>query len=236
MTMCGDSYWQEVLLWKTHSPILPLNGWLKSPGQRWSELMTYLTWTVSENVSLLFTSWFILCSIAIKFVYLLWCIFIMCSTQSKALLHLRHCIISTDFTQNPDAWRKLYDSSNPHEMPYPSPFDMQVGMDKMVILRCLRPDKIVPAVQEFIVDNLGQSYIEPPTFDLPGTFGDSSCLTPLIFVLSPGADPMNALRKFGEDCGYTPEQIQTISLGQGQVTDCLNIYHSAAMLSAIYIN
>ena len=126
-------------------------------------------------------------------------------------------ILILDFVKHLPAWKELYDSSNPHEKTYPSPFDLQVGLHKMIILRCLRPDKIVPAVQEFIVDNLGQSYIEPPTFDLPGTFGDSSCLTPLIFVLSPGADPMNALLKFGEDCGFTTDQIQTISLGQGQV-------------------
>jgi len=74
---------------------------------------------------------------------------------------------------NTSQWKKLYDSPNPHEMTYPEPFNMQVGLDKMVILRCLRPDKIVPAVQEFIVDNLGQSFIEPPTFDLPGWYNGS---------------------------------------------------------------
>ena len=118
---------------------------------------------------------------------------------------------------NISLWKEMYDSSNPNEFKYPSPYDALKGLDKMVVLRNLRPDKIVPAVQEFIVDNMGQSYVEPPTFDLAGSFSDSHCCAPLIFVLSPGADPMAALLKYGEDLGYTGSKIQSISLGQGQV-------------------
>ena len=108
----------------------------------------------------------------------------------------------------------------PQDFKLPSPFNILTGLDKMIVLRCFRPDKMVPAVQDFIIDNLGQSYIEPPTFDLAGSFADSNCCSPLIFVLSPGADPMMALLKFGEDRGYTQAggTIQTISLGQGQVS------------------
>ncbi|CAG2215890.1 DNAH [Mytilus edulis] len=115
-------------------------------------------------------------------------------------------------------WKPLYDSSTPQEFKLPSPFNVLTGLDKMIVLRCFRPDKIVPAVQDFITDNLGQSYIEPPTFDLGGSFVDSNNCSPLIFVLSPGADPMMALLKFGEDRGFTQSggTIQTISLGQGQ--------------------
>jgi len=64
---------------------------------------------------------------------------------------------------------------------------------------------------------MGQQFVEPPTFDLPGSYADSSPTTPLIFVLSPGADPMMALLKFGETMGITDERIKTVSLGQGQV-------------------
>ena len=60
---------------------------------------------------------------------------------------------------------------------------------------------MVPAVANFIVEKMGQPYIEPPTFDLSLSYADSSYFTPLIFLLSPGADPMAGLYKFAEEKG-----------------------------------
>ncbi|ESO02274.1 hypothetical protein HELRODRAFT_188646 [Helobdella robusta] len=122
-----------------------------------------------------------------------------------------------NFVESVQTWKILYDSPAPHLMKFPEPYSVHVNnMQSLVLLRVLRPDKMVPALQNFIKANLGQQYIEPPTFDLDGSFSDSNCCTPLIFILSPGADPMAALLKFAEDKGFGGPKIQTISLGQGQ--------------------
>uniref|UniRef100_A0A8C0IJY4 Dynein axonemal heavy chain 3 n=1 Tax=Chelonoidis abingdonii TaxID=106734 RepID=A0A8C0IJY4_CHEAB len=118
--------------------------------------------------------------------------------------------------ENVSKWKMIYDSAKPQEEAFPEVWKTLVGLDRMIILRCLRPDKIIPATQDFITENMGRTYIEPPTFDLVGSYNDSNCCAPLIFVLSPGADPMAGLLKFADDLGMGGTSIQTISLGQGQ--------------------
>lgn len=46
-----------------------------------------------------------------------------------------------------DKWKKYYDVSNPNEIPCPAPLDKLTGLQRLVALRCIRPDKVVPAVQ-----------------------------------------------------------------------------------------
>lgn len=51
-----------------------------------------------------------------------------------------------------DSWRVIFDSSEPHLTPLPKPWDNDLGsLEKMLVLRCIRPDKIVPAVQNFVL-------------------------------------------------------------------------------------
>lgn len=67
---------------------------------------------------------------------------------------------------------------------------------KLAILRCIRPDKLVPAIQIFVRDYLGEEFTSPPAFNLAEIYSDSSSTTPLIFVLSPGSDPFASLNVF----------------------------------------
>lgn len=53
----------------------------------------------------------------------------------------------SSFVQSLDMWRNFYDSSSPQDEPLPRPLDTLTDLYRLVVLRCIRPDKVVPAVQ-----------------------------------------------------------------------------------------
>lgn len=72
-------------------------------------------------------------------------------------------------------------------------------------------------LQLYIVEEMGQTYLEPPQFNLEESYNDSYNCSPLIFILSAGSDPMAGLVRFASDKGISKSSLMTISLGQGQV-------------------
>lgn len=122
----------------------------------------------------------------------------------------------TSFCSKLGEWRKIYEFTDPHLMRMPDPWETKVSkFEKLIILRAIRPDKLSSAIREFVLAEMGPSYVTPPQFDISKSYEDANCLTPLIFILSPGADPMGALLLFTEKMGRF-ETFQSISLGQGQ--------------------
>ncbi|KAG4100119.1 dynein heavy chain and region D6 of dynein motor-domain-containing protein [Neocallimastix lanati (nom. inval.)] len=118
---------------------------------------------------------------------------------------------------NSDEWLEWSESQNPYQAPIPNCFEEpRTDFQKLLLVRAIRPEKIVPSVQEFVKLKLGHKFVEPPPFDLASSFEDSSNKTPLIFILSPGVDPILQLFKLAEDKGFSGAKCQTISLGQGQ--------------------
>ncbi|XP_021708238.1 dynein heavy chain 6, axonemal [Aedes aegypti] len=88
--------------------------------------------------------------------------------------------------------------------------------EKLMLVAALKEESLVIAITEFIRLKLGKHYTEPPkNTSLPSLYEDISPITPLVFVLSPGSDPMTALIKFAQDKEYS-EKLFSISLGQGQ--------------------
>ncbi|KAI8825240.1 dynein heavy chain and region D6 of dynein motor-domain-containing protein [Fimicolochytrium jonesii] len=115
------------------------------------------------------------------------------------------------------SWKDIYDAADPHKEPYPGGWDQRLSaFQKLVVLRILRPDRVVLGIMEFVRGQMGQKFIEPPQFDLTASYADSNHCAPLIFILSPGADPMAGLLKFAEAKGFSGSKLTAISLGQGQ--------------------
>lgn len=96
-------------------------------------------------------------------------------------------------------WKSFYDQPSPEEETFPEPYGNVDDFLYLILLKTIRPDKIVHAVKKFIVNNMGRAFVEPPPFDLQSSFADSNPFTPLVFILSPGSDPMDNLMMFAKE-------------------------------------
>ncbi|XP_073667291.1 dynein axonemal heavy chain 1 [Tursiops truncatus] len=121
-----------------------------------------------------------------------------------------------DFTKHLSEFQAIFDSPEPHREPLPGIWDQYLDQfQKLLVLRCLRGDKVTNAMQDFVATNLEPRFIEPQATNLSLVFKDSNSTTPLIFVLSPGTDPAADLYKFAEEMKFS-KKLSAISLGQGQ--------------------
>ena len=75
--------------------------------------------------------------------------------------------------------------------------------------------QIVEVVVDFVATILGKEFVENPSVTLASLYADMNHLTPLVFVLSAGSDPMGALMRFAHEMDYI-DKLEAISLGQGQ--------------------
>jgi len=115
-----------------------------------------------------------------------------------------------------EEWKKFYEADEPTEWDLPDNFDAKLKpVQRLLVARSVRENLWALGVKRFIREELGALFIESPPFDLIGSFNESSNVMPIIFILSPGADPTQYLIKLAADMEYS-ERLHFISLGQGQ--------------------
>jgi len=120
------------------------------------------------------------------------------------------------FSQKLSAFKKIYDSVEADKEKMPPEWENKISpLQRLCFIRALRLDCLKNAVITFISDSVGQKFVEPPTFDIAKSFADSINTTPLVFILSPGTDPVADVISFAEKLGML-KRFESISLGQGQ--------------------
>jgi len=103
------------------------------------------------------------------------------------------------FIENDEEFKVIFESNTPHLEPIPYFNDTLNEFQKILILKIIRPDKVIPAVQSWITNSIGQQYILAPSFELAKCFKDSNQMTPLLIILSSGSDPVTDFLKFAEE-------------------------------------
>lgn len=110
--------------------------------------------------------------------------------------------------------KKFMTSDEPYLVKLPEKFEkILTDFYRLCIVKTLREEKLIFAIKQFIEKNFGKKYLESPPFSISNAYDDSLKITPLIFILSPGTNPVNFLKHFAKDKNI---KMTNISLGQGQ--------------------
>ncbi|MEQ2190124.1 Dynein heavy chain 2, axonemal, partial [Goodea atripinnis] len=137
-------------------------------------------------------------------------------------LPMFHGIVAS-FEHYPRDWNLWFTNPEPENAPLPGDLEHSFNeLQKMLIVRSLRQDRVSFCITSFIVHYLGPRFVEPPVLDMKAVVEESTSCTPLIFVLSPGVDPTGALLQLAEASGMS-KSFNALSLGQGQAPIAKNL-------------
>ncbi|XP_077065347.1 dynein axonemal heavy chain 11 [Siphateles boraxobius] len=115
-------------------------------------------------------------------------------------------------------WRKLVESECPERERLPQDWKNKSPLQRLIILRAFRPDRMTYALRSFIEDSLGSKYMDVGRMEFEKCFEECSPSTPVFFILSPGVNPVKDVETLGLKLGFTTDQgnLHNVSLGQGQ--------------------
>jgi len=111
-------------------------------------------------------------------------------------------------------FKDYFESEEPYTIKLPEVIEKNISdFYRLCFVKTLREEKLIFGIKYFIEKIMGKRYLESPPFSVAAAFEDSLKTTPLIFILSPGANPVNFLRLYSKEKGIP---MTNISLGQGQ--------------------
>ena len=106
--------------------------------------------------------------------------------------------------RNEQTWRKWIDENEPENITVPD-YAEKINADQNIghfihlcLIRSLREDRTVLGSTEFIKKVLGEEYVAPVTDTIANLWEESLPNRPILYLLSPGADPTNNIDEFAK--------------------------------------
>ncbi|RLN86351.1 hypothetical protein BBJ28_00004571 [Nothophytophthora sp. Chile5] len=168
--------------------------------------------------------------------------------------HFRNLL--ADLERNEGTWRKWFDDNEPERLAVPDYeallFDPRaltanLHFHRLLLVRALREDRTIPAVLSFLrsleviegavgsslprLPALGPRYAEPITDTVESVYLEMRADTPVLYLLSPGADPTESIEHLAR---RKRQSVATISMGEGQEVVAARAV-SAAMLNGTWV-
>ncbi|MGH0148390.1 UNVERIFIED_CONTAM: hypothetical protein FKN15_039512 [Acipenser sinensis] len=126
--------------------------------------------------------------------------------------------LDRDIEGSAKRWKKLVESECPEREKFPQEWKNKSSLQKLIMLRALRPDRMTYAVRNYVEENMGSKYVEGARMEFAKSYEESSPATPVFFILSAGVNPLKDVESLGKKLGFTIDlgKLHNVSLGQGQ--------------------
>ncbi|XP_055973719.1 dynein axonemal heavy chain 9 [Sorex fumeus] len=126
--------------------------------------------------------------------------------------------LDRDIEGSAKSWKKFVESECPEKEKFPQEWKNKTALQRLCMMRALRPDRMTYAMRDFVEEKLGSKYVGGRAIDFATSFEESGPSTPMFFILSPGVDPLKDVENQGKKLGYTfnNQNFHNVSLGQGQ--------------------
>ncbi|KAI8814786.1 dynein heavy chain and region D6 of dynein motor-domain-containing protein [Cladochytrium replicatum] len=145
-----------------------------------------------------------------------------------SILNPAFSTLTSNVMQNELVWRTWFREEAPENCTFPMEYSEKLNtFQQLCLLRCFRVDRVYNAVTNFVITHMGEKYVMPPVINYQNIFEQSTPTSPVVFILSPGADPQSDLQKLAEQLGFGGNRLKFLSLGQGQAPIALQLLETA---------
>jgi dynein heavy chain, axonemal len=137
--------------------------------------------------------------------------------------------LKSDIMKNEKIWKDWFDLETPEKVPVPMGYDALNAIERICILKIFRVDRVYNAIKNFIVEkHRTEHFIIPPPPQYDKIYEQTNCNSPVVFILSPGADPLSDVTKLGELKGFTGNKFKPLALGQGMGEQAIEFLKTGA--------
>jgi len=129
--------------------------------------------------------------------------------------------LTNDIRTSEAVWKKWYEDNTPEALPIPG-YEQQIKENRetgpflrLLLVRALRMDRTLVCMSDFILNTpqMGARYVEPVTDTVETVYETMDNFTPVVFLLSIGADPTEAIELLAKK---KKQSVECISMGEGQ--------------------
>eukprot|EP01006_Ploeotia_vitrea_P031480 TRINITY_DN63809_c0_g1_i1.p2 TRINITY_DN63809_c0_g1~~TRINITY_DN63809_c0_g1_i1.p2 ORF type:complete len:721 (+),score=97.62 TRINITY_DN63809_c0_g1_i1:74-2164(+) len=133
---------------------------------------------------------------------------------------------------NEKEWETWFNVERPEMVPIPCGYEEKLTpFQRLCLLRCFRVDRVYLAVSQFISQcpEMGAKYTSPPILKYLDVYKQSSQYSPIVCIISPGANPADEITKLAEKLEMGSTKMRSISLGQGQGDEAMRMMETGSL-------